>query len=306
MEHKINRYMYYVADIHSVEDFARVKNNSGADRRQVCFARALGAGRDDILRLDGIMLQNMRAGSVLYNRIRALPAAPAAQDVEYYSGCYRNWTDCQKGRMQTRASGDDAELSGLLGRAVSEITDKYRQIKPGMSETIERNFVVKLLYWFDVVIQELTAHRVCAQGDGEENIKLAVHNVAKEQEFLFCYMLTLVGVDVLLLQSRSDIVLSQPLNGLSTEFVLGSFADVEVPDFSPEESRTASQPVAESGDLPHGAAAGTDSIGTGQNSGNIRVVIPQRHDRRKAQPQPAAVPGQPERAPEQPDRKSVV
>ncbi len=167
--------MYYVADIHSVEDFARVKNNSGADRRQVCFARALGAGRDDILRLDGIMLQNMRAGSVLYNRIRALPAAPAAQDVEYYSGCYRNWTDCQKGRMHTRASGDDAELSGLLGRAVSEITDKYRQIKPGMSETIERNFVVKLLYWFDVVIQELTAHRVCAQGDGEENIKLAVH-----------------------------------------------------------------------------------------------------------------------------------
>ncbi len=305
MEHKINRYMYYVADIHSVEDFARVKNNSGADRRQVCFARALGAGRDDILRLDGIMLQNMRAGSVLYNRIRALPAAPAAQDVEYYSGCYRNWTDCQKGRMQTRASGDDAELSGLLGRAVSEITDKYRQIKPGMSETIERNFVVKLLYWFDVVIQELTAHRVCAQGDGEENIKLAVHNVAKEQEFLFCYMLTLVGVDVLLLQSRSDIVLSQPLNGLSTEFVLGSFADVEVPDFSPEESRTASQPVAESGDLPHGAAAGTDSIGTGQNSGNIRVVIPQRHDRRKAQPQPAAVPGQPERAPEQPVRVSV-
>lgn len=305
MEHEINRYTHYVEDIHSIEDFAKKKKNSGADRRQVCFARALGAGRDDILRLDSLMLQNMRAGSVLYNRLRALPAAPAAQDVEYYSGCYRNWTDCQKSRMQTRTSGDDAELSGLLGKAVTEITDKYRQIKPGMSETIERNFVVKLLYWFDVVIQELTARRICIQGDGEENIKLAVHNVAKEQEFLFYYMLTLVGVDVLLLQSKSDIVLSQPLNGLSTKFVLGSFADVEVPDFLSEESRTASQPSAVSGDLRHGAAAGTDSIGTVQNSGNIRVVIPQRHDRRKTQPQPSEVSGQPQRAPEQPVRVSV-
>lgn len=302
MEHKINRYMYYVEDIHSIEDFARVKNNSGTDHRQVCFARALGAGRDDILRLDSLMLQNMRAGSVLYNRIRAFPTAPAAQDAEYYSGCYRNWTDSQKSCMQTRASGNDAELSGLLGKAVSEITDKYRQIKPGMSETIERNFVVKLLYWFDVVIQELTARRVCAQGDGEENIKLAVHNVAKEQEFLFCYMLTLVGVDVLLLQSKSDIVLSQPLNGLSTEFALGSFADVDVPDFSPEESQTAPQSAAAQENLRHGAATGTDST---ENNGNIRVVIPQRHDRRKTQPQPAAMPRQPERTPEQPVRVSV-
>ncbi len=305
MEHKINRYMYYVADIHSIDEFAKGKSGSGADHREICFARALGSDQNDILRLDSLMLQNMREGKILYNRIRSLPSAPTTQDVEYYSGCYRNWTDSQRSCMRTKAAGDDAELSVLLGKAVSEVTDNYRQIKPGMSETIEKNFVVKLLYWFDVVIQELTARRLCAQGDGEERIKLAVHDVTKEQEFLFYYMLALVGVDVLLLQSRADIVLSQPLKGLSTAFVLGNFADVEVPDFSPEEKQTISQPAAVPEELQHCTGTGNGSGGNSQNNGNIRVVIPQRHDRRKTQPQPAAPPQRPESVQPQPVRVSV-
>lgn len=305
MEHKINRYIYHVEDVCSIDAFAKVRNDSGAERKAVCFVRALGAGRDDILRLDNVLLQNMREGKVLYNRIRALPSALTAQDAAYYSGCYQNWTASRKTCMRTKASGDDAALSGLLGKAVSEITEKYRQIKPGMSETIERNFVVKLLYWFDVVIQELTARRTCAQGDGEENIKLAAHNVAKEQEFLFYYMLALVGVDVILLQSKSDILLGQPLKGLSGEFVLGNYADIEVPAFSPEKRRTDAHPAAVSGDSGQGAGTEKEPAGNRQDSGNIRVVIPQRNDRRKTQPQPAEIPRPPERVQEHPVRVAV-
>lgn len=305
MECKITKYMCHVEDVCSIDAFAKVRNESCAERRTVCFVRALGAGRDDILRLDSLLLQNMREGTVLYNRIHTLPSAPAAQDAAYYSGCYQNWTASRKSCMRTKASGDDAVLSGLLGKAVSEVTEKYRQIKPGMSETIERNFVVKLLHWFDVVTQELTARRICAQGDGGENIKLAVHNVEKEQEFLFYYMLALVGVDVILLQSKSDILLSQPLKGLSAEFVLGNYADIAVPDFSPEKAQTAAHPAAGTGDLRQGTGAETEHAENRQENGNIRVVIPQRHDRRKTQPQPVEIPRRQERVQEQPVRVAV-
>ena len=100
-----------------------------------------------------------------------------------------------------------------------------------MSETIERNFAVKLLYWFDFVMQD-----ILTRWDENCIIRVAAQNVTKEQEYLFYYMLTRIGADVLLLQSKADIETKQSLKELSAQLTLGTYTDVVVPDFSPIQS----------------------------------------------------------------------
>ncbi|RAZ93322.1 trypsin, partial [Klebsiella oxytoca] len=64
----------------------------------------------------------------------------------------------------------------------------------------EKNFIVKLIYWLDWL-----GEGWLFRWDGKEAVKIVAENVVKKQEYFFYYLLTLLGMDVLLLQSRQDI-----------------------------------------------------------------------------------------------------
>ena len=72
---------------------------------------------------------------------------------------------------------------------------------------MEKNFVVKLLYWLD--------HTVAAALENwkpQDTRKVVFENICRQQEYLFCFLLTLLGFDVLLIQSNQD--LDRELEGL--------------------------------------------------------------------------------------------
>lgn len=292
------RYIYNNPPLSSLQNFGSVAGVTNQDSRNVCFVRALGAGADyieEIRRLDSTLLQSMREGKLLYKRIKTLPNMPLGGDADFYAGCYSRWSDSQRAQIKTKTADQNAQLSSALGRALSETIEQYRKIKAGMSETIERNFAVKLLYWFDFVMQD-----ILTRWDENCIIRVAAQNVTKEQEYLFYYMLTRIGADVLLLQSKADIETKQSLKELSAQLTLGTYTDVAIPDFSPMQSVPQRQTTT-SGNYSQPVNIARNRTQTQEtaavDSPNIRVVIPRRADRRETV-NPAVVTIIPPRAPQ--------
>lgn len=286
------RYIYNNPPLSSLQSFGSVAGTANQECRNVYFARALGAGADyteEIRRLDSTLLQSMREGKLLYKRIKALPNMPLGGDADFYAGCYSRWTDSQRAQIRTKVTDQNVQLSSALGRALLETIEQYRKIKAGMSETIERNFAVKLLYWFDFVMQD-----ILTQWDENCIIRVAAQNVTKEQEYLFYYMLIRIGADVLLLQSKVDIETKQNLKELSAQLTLGAYTDVEIPDFSPMQSAPQQQTTT-AGNPSQSVATGI--AGSSNDSGKIRMVIPRRADRRETV-NPAVVANIPPRTPQ--------
>lgn len=88
---------------------------------------------------------------------------------------------------------------------------------------MERNFVIKLLFWLDSA-----SGGVMERWNFKGSMKLAAENIVKEQEYLFCYLLTRLGIDVLLLQYASDIDQRLDASGFSSVFRLGEFQKISV------------------------------------------------------------------------------
>lgn len=287
MEQGIIRYLHNVMNINSIEAFGNIRGSVHQDCRAVYFVRVLGIGTgycEQIRKFDAAMLQNMHRGRVSYKRIKTLPGI---REPDFYAGCYDKWQDSQGRCAETRAARRDTALPEVLGKALAETMEKYRLLKPGMSRTIEKNFAAKLMCWFDFVMEDFFAESSALSWNENSNMKLAVHNVVKEQEYLFYYMLTLVGVDVILLQSRADIELKPALKALSSELVLGSYGDIEAPDFPPADCGPAPQP-----DHAAGRPQRQEGAGNTTGSGKVRIVIPRRPERERAhvQPEPVQMP----------------
>ena len=300
MEHNSMRYLHNTTHLSSLQDFGSVAGVTNQDSRNIHFVRALGAGADyieEIRRLDSTLLQSMREGKLLYKRIKTLPNMPLGGDADFYAGCYSRWTDSQRTQIKTKTADQNAQLSSALGRALSETIEQYRKIKAGMSETIERNFAVKLLYWFDFVMQD-----ILTRWDENCIIRVAAQNVTKEQEYLFYYMLTRIGADVLLLQSKADIETKQSLKELSAQLTLGTYTDVAIPDFSPMQS-VPQQQTSTAGNPSQSVATGI--AGSSNDSGKIRMVIPRRADRRETV-NPAVVANIPPRMPQSTNTNPVI
>lgn len=275
-------YLHNTTHLSSLQDFGSVTGGVNQESRNVFFVRALGEGADyteEIRRLDSTLLKSMREGKLIYKRIKSLPNMPLGGDADFYAGCYSRWSDSQRTQIKTKVTDQNVQLSEALGRALAETIVQYRNVRAGMSETIERNFAVKLMYWFDSIMQD-----ILTRWDENCVIRLAAQNVTKEQEYLFYYMLTLIGTDVLLLQSKADIETKQSLKELSVQLTLGIYTDVAIPDFSPMQSVPQQQTTTSGNDSqPVNIARNrTQTQETAAvDSPNIRVVIPRRADRRE-------------------------
>lgn len=222
-------YRHNVMDIHSVTTFARIKGGYNSGCRDVYFIRLLGGNeslKKDVLYVDNMLTKEMLSSQLLYRRITRLPLCLQDNESNYYIQCYNNWIVSDKKKMIIHSTQNNEFFALTLGRAVAQICDKYAQLKKGMSESIQKNFVIKIVWWTDFIFYNWHTkwnEQVC--------IKVIAQNVSKVQEYLFYYLLTLVGADVLMLQNREDINICDDLKKLSKENVLGDFAEWYLPEF---------------------------------------------------------------------------
>lgn len=214
-------YRHNVMKIGSLEAFLRIKGGFNGGRRDVYFVRALGCGfgmEEQILAIDKQMKTEMQRNRLFYTRIRLPSPLIRQEDIYFYSSQFARLETEQK--LSVRHQDQTRQFERVLGLACTETIKKYRLVKNNMTESIEKNFVIKLLYWTDCVLGN-----ALADWDGRRCFKILVEDVQKEQEYLFCYMLTLLGCDVLLLECQKDISTIDALKTLSEEFRQGEFKE---------------------------------------------------------------------------------
>ncbi|MDO4261176.1 MAG: trypsin-like peptidase domain-containing protein [Eubacteriales bacterium] len=214
--------------ISSMEGFANVRGGFFGGQKDVCFVRALGVSGDygrEVLRMDGLLRERAAAGQCGYRRVTGLPRLTSVEDAQRYGSAFRQLKD--SGLAVTERTAGDGELQRILGKACRQVAALYRETGESVTESMENSFGAKLLYWFDRTEPDLPS-----SWSPRLSVKLAAQNITKKQEYLFCYMLTLVGTDVLLLQSRGDVDGQMDALGLSRKLALGEFRDVQIPEFS--------------------------------------------------------------------------
>ena len=248
-------YRHNIMEIKSIEAFMSIKGGFNHPVRDVDFVRAIG-GRaqfaDVIRKMDQTMGREMASGQLRYRRVKKLPSLTGVQDPAFYAGAYDTWKS--DGAVVLRNVTFGGIFADVFSQAVRQVIDVFEKSRNNSSASIVRNFVAKLMYWFDGQAAELVSG-----WDERAIIKVVAENVLKEQEYLFYYFLTLLGCDVLLLQYKKDMQAPEVLKVLSSELVLGSFDTCALPEYVPyvhEEKTAESRPV--------------------------KVIIPERKGRRSA------------------------
>lgn len=223
------RFRHNVMNISTINAFENVKGGINHNCKDVYFVRAIGTDAHylkDIEDMDKLLMSRMADGLVFYKRFGSLPKLFSVDDTAFYADCYNKWINSGKIEASIKVTGNNKRLKNMLGSACLEIEKIYGMGNKQLSSSILKNMIVKLMYWFDEMFQNEDI-----SWDERTFIKIAASNIEKKQEYMFCYMLTLMGCDVLLLQSRCDVGKEEDSLGLSAKFVLGDFSDVAIPEY---------------------------------------------------------------------------
>lgn len=296
-----------VITISSITAFADVKGGIHDFCKDVYFIRALGTCSslaEEIGRLEDGLSGKPKGSAAVYRRLRELPRMLLPDKVNACLESYQQWKDSQEvkmftpsmikqrdSRVQKGISAGQGVLTGtqemtdevlcgqdvmsleawaeMLGNGCRRMATLFAQ-NSQVNASQEKNFIVKMIYWLDWL-----GEGWIFLWDRKETVKIVAENVVKKQEYFFYYLLTLLGMDVLLLQSRQDIPEDLERLGLSEKFVLGAFGEAALLPFS---AKTA---VFLGENQNHNSASGSACADSANENGRIRVKLPERPGRRR-------------------------
>lgn len=222
----------HAMEIASVEAFMNVKGGFYQGCKDVYFLRMIGVSRTmlaEIQQMDRILTEQMNKGWGFYIRCSSLPRLAAMDDVEFYSGCYEEWLSSGKRSAPIKAAMEDQQLRHIIGGACAEILGLLEKGKQGVNSSIGKNFIVKVLFWLDQ-----TVFLALQNWKPEHSMKVVCTDIFRQQEYLFFYLLTRLGFDVLLLQAKQDISPELERLGLSRKCTAADSGQYEVPEYQPE------------------------------------------------------------------------
>jgi len=153
--------------------------------KEVFFLSVLGVNgtyREDIAELDKSLMQKAAQGQAVYYRFLGFPQLTEAQDIQVYSQYYDNWIQNGKTVLFTNHLKSSDGLEDIIGTAVCKVLESYHTYHPNASASMEKNFVVKLLFWLDNM-----GYDFIKNPKTDLVRKCVIHNVTKEQEYYFCY-----------------------------------------------------------------------------------------------------------------------
>lgn len=223
---------YNVMNVSSFHAFTNIKGGVNGNCKDVYFVRMTGLHptyTEEVRQMDTTLSERMAKGECRYTRINALPRLVSVEDVAYYAGCYDNWQASGKKTIQIHLTENNGDLEEVLGQACIKTAALFAQATPHANDSIIKNFITKLLFWLDQ-----TSEGLLKDWNPKRSLKLAAANLSKKQEYLYAYLLTQMGIDVLLLQYQSDIDASLEQMKLSAKVELGSFGTCVLPEFDPK------------------------------------------------------------------------
>lgn len=279
---QIQKFRHNAVGITAISGFENIRGGINGCCKDVYFVRALGVNPsylDEIKEMDAVLSGQMGSGRVYYRRLDGLPRLQAAEDISFYADSYSGWEETGKKRVVTRVAQGSGIWGELLGNACAAVERIGKQGEMRMSDSMCKNMMVKMLFWFDSVFGQDKP-----EWDERKVWKIAADNIRKRQEYLFFYLLTLTGCDVLLLQSKGDIDETEERLGLSAKFVLGDYSETAIPKYVREVCGGEGAGIRQGqGDGSNGieSDAGRNGGSQERQGGCIRVKIPEHRPRKR-------------------------
>lgn len=262
--------------ISDIRTFESIEGEITHDYKDVYFVRAIGVNASyvqDIQRLDDFLLGKMNAGRGYYYRSNGLARMQSIEDTNFYSKCYEAWTDNGRKEIFTKATQRYKPLAEMLSCACVKVEALFLQDNRQATASIVKNFIVKLLFWYDSIFTDERFHY-----EEKSVMKIVASDIIKRQEYFFFYLVTLMGCDVLLLQGRGDISVEEEKLGLSSKFVLGEFAEAAVPAYQWRETRNVQSEQGGYGQSVQTTLMAQQSLqDAGNSNGRITIKLPERN-----------------------------
>ncbi len=238
------RFRHNVMNVDSILAFEGIRGGINQNCKDVYFIRLTGVNDTlaaDVVRMDADMKARMADGRTAYRRISSLPRLNGLEAADYEK-FYQAFAAGNREAAGTKILKTHTEYQKLLAEGVRKVLELFFA-NQAFNASIEKSFVVKLLFWHDYLLSGIRT-----QWDCRQSVKLVMSDIIKKQEYLFAYLLTLLGCDVLLLQSGADISKEEEKLGLSEKIELGSFGQVRLPEYTQESAAaspvTAKKPAA--------------------------------------------------------------
>ena len=145
---------YNSSELRGVHCFADINGRASCGSiREVCFARAVGVNKSflsDLKMLDNDLTEKSREGLAAYARIGRLTGGIPFDKSEYYSDSYDMWVTSGRTYLRIRTSGLNEKTVIVLNKVCKEVTGKLGMGKGSAGSSIEKNFFVKDMFWFDM------------------------------------------------------------------------------------------------------------------------------------------------------------
>lgn len=230
MENSCLQIRYNVMSITSLLTYAGIKGGSSNHRKDVYFVRCIGTNSNylsDIEKMDRILAEREKLGQGKYERLSELSQLRSPGDVSFYTSIHDEWEKSgkQKLRLKMLQTGKQTGnfFEEVLCNAFLKIGNMFCSYTQNASETMIRNFRIKLLYWLD------SMEDFFENWNEKTSYKLVYYGTLKKQEYLYLYFLTMLGIDVMILAPEKEPEIDRGLLELSGRLMLGSCTAVKIP-----------------------------------------------------------------------------
>lgn len=219
---------YNPININSVNAFTQAYSCVVENTADVYFTRLVGMDNctiKQILAMDRVMQQRCLKNDIIYIRITSLNQI-VSPDINYYSLCYENWIKNGKKNIILNSIENNLYIQRVISDACNQTLNIFSKLSC-ISQSMEKNFIVKLLFWFDKMIGNSVKNF-----NTHTQVKIVSENINKKQEYLFFYMLTQMGYSVLLMQTSLDIPKQLEDLSLSSKYIIGRFNNEKIPPYN--------------------------------------------------------------------------
>ena len=210
--------------ISDLDSFINIHASASDKEHRVFFVRGIGCADSLCDKLKTIDAKVSSDKNYSYRRINGFPPFKDGQAAEHYIGMYENISADRE--VQLLKGISDEQINRDFREACRKVCGDVRAARQNFSPTMEKNLGAVLVYWADMFLTDLL------KSSGRFR-KLICSGRIDRNEYAFCYLAVLMGVDVCILLPNGDINIGGGLMNRSSAFVIGAPRDITLPDFSP-------------------------------------------------------------------------
>lgn len=239
--------------IHSLEAFFSINGRyaASAQEKDCCFLCYIGFDQSDtfpsrLIHCEKQFLTAAAARGAGYFRTDKLPFRPTPDEVSAYQQILGQINSLTESKLDgLHFAFNNPVLDSNVTSAIQKTRALFTQVQTTCSDSMLNNFTTKLLYWIDTYFPKLFLPGFTPQASP----KFVFHGPVKLQEYLFLYLLTQVGCDILYLNTQAHPDLPQKCLALSQVHEDANRGSLTLPPFIDQKVsvETVSTPSQENG-----------------------------------------------------------